>query len=117
MRLPAVDIIRAGLLPLGLWASLAKAAPEVAPPPNIVDVGYAKYRGNISFPNTVAYLGVPYAEPPVGNRRFRVPLALNTTRITSETKGQVVNATEYPDFCVQGTTGCMSRVYLEMHHS
>ncbi|KIK58090.1 hypothetical protein GYMLUDRAFT_706284 [Collybiopsis luxurians FD-317 M1] len=81
---------------LGLPASL---------PGDIVDTGYAQYRGNQSFENTVAYLGIPYAEPPLGDRRFRAPLPLNTTRIEQEAGGLVVDATQYPDFCVQGSTG------------
>ncbi|KAJ3715265.1 alpha/beta-hydrolase [Lentinula guzmanii] len=70
-----------------------------------IDVGYAKYRGNRSFENTVAYLGIPYAEPPLGDRRFRAPLPLNTTRVSQETAGQIVDAKQYPEFCVQGSTG------------
>lgn len=75
-----------------------------------VDVGYATYLGNQTYPNTVAYLGIPYAEPPVGNMRFRATVPLNTTRVREEASasGQVViNATYYPDFCIQGTTGGM----------
>ncbi|KAI0342405.1 alpha/beta-hydrolase [Trametopsis cervina] len=72
---------------------------------NIVDLDYAKYRGNISRSNTVAYLGIPYAEPPVSERRWRAPLPLNTARVTAQAKGQVVDATSYPNFCIQGTTG------------
>ncbi|KAJ3730964.1 alpha/beta-hydrolase [Lentinula guzmanii] len=72
---------------------------------DIVDTGYAQYHGNRSFENTVAYLGIPYAEPPVGDRRFRAPLPLDTNRIKTETLGQVVDATQYPEFCVQGSTG------------
>ena len=44
----------------------------------------------------------------MGNRRFRAPLALNTARVAWETKGRVVDATAYPDFCIQGTTGSTS---------
>jgi hypothetical protein len=54
----------------------------------IVDVGYVRYLGNRSYPNTVAYLGVPYAEPPLGDRRFRAPLPLNTTRLNQESEGK-----------------------------
>ncbi|KAH9929035.1 alpha/beta-hydrolase [Epithele typhae] len=87
------------LLPfVGLAASLAAAQ-------NIVDTGYAKYRGNQSFPDTVAYLGVPYAEPPVGDLRFRAPLPLNTSRVTAESAGKIIDLTENPEFCVQGSTG------------
>ncbi|KAJ7165538.1 alpha/beta-hydrolase [Mycena crocata] len=72
---------------------------------DVVDTGYAKYRGNLSFPNTVAYLGIPYAEPPLGDLRFRTPLPLNTSRVAAAAGGKVVDATVYPDFCVQGSTG------------
>ncbi|KAL1723549.1 Alpha/Beta hydrolase protein [Schizophyllum commune] len=67
----------------------------------IVDLGYAKYRGNNTNEKTVSYLGIPYAQPPVGDLRFRAPVPLDTTG----TVGDVVDATEYPDFCIQGTTG------------
>jgi hypothetical protein len=87
-------------------ALFAFAAPSTsASSRDIVDTGYAKYLGNRTSPNTVAYLGIPYAEPPLGSRRFRAPLPLNTARVRAETKGQVVDAMEYPEFCIQGTTG------------
>ncbi|KAK1235333.1 hypothetical protein PQX77_001443 [Marasmius sp. AFHP31] len=70
-----------------------------------IDTGYAQYLGNRTFPNAVAYLGIPYAEPPLGERRFRAPLPLNKTRIAVESNGEVVDATEYPDFCIQGSIG------------
>lgn len=72
---------------------------------DIVDTGYAKYLGNRSYPNTVSYLGIPYAEPPIGNLRFRAPLPLNKTRVTLAAANKVVDSTQYPNFCIQGSTG------------
>ncbi|KAI9056446.1 alpha/beta-hydrolase [Trametes sanguinea] len=83
-----------------LAASLSEARS-----PDVVDLGYAKYLGNLSYPNTVAYLGIPYAEPPVGDRRFRAPLQLDTARVARESGGKVVAANVYPDFCIQGSIG------------
>ncbi|KAF7350824.1 Aldolase-II domain-containing protein [Mycena sanguinolenta] len=79
--------------------------PVFSSPGNVVDTGYAQYRGNQSFPNTVAYLGIPYAEPPLGELRFRAPLPLNTSRVAAEAGGKVIDATTYPNFCIQGSTG------------
>lgn len=72
---------------------------------HIVDTGYAKYRGNFTAPFSLAFLGVPYAEPPVGNLRFRSPVPLDTDRPRDNDGGGVVDATSYPDFCVQGSIG------------
>lgn len=91
---------------LSLWAAVLPALSlATSSLPNVVDLGYVKYQGNLSFPNTVAYLGVPYAEPPVGERRFRAPLPLDTARIAREAKGKIVTVNTNPDFCVQGSTG------------
>ncbi|TFY77740.1 hypothetical protein EWM64_g6269 [Hericium alpestre] len=94
------NMLRRGLLAVFLLTGLVRGAP-----PNVVDVGYASYLGNQTYPNAVAYLGVLYAEPPLGTLRWRAPLPLNITRITASTHGGVVNATEYPEFCIQGSTG------------
>ncbi|EIW53482.1 alpha/beta-hydrolase [Trametes versicolor FP-101664 SS1] len=91
---------------LSFWAAVLPALSlATSSLPNVVDLGYVKYQGNLSFPNTVAYLGVPYAEPPVGERRFRAPLPLDTARIAREAKGKIVTVNTNPDFCVQGSTG------------
>ncbi|KAI5118950.1 hypothetical protein M0805_006296 [Coniferiporia weirii] len=80
-----------------LASTLATASSD-----HIVDVGYAKYRGNFSEPYSVAFLGIPYAEPPIGDLRFRAPVVLNTSNLRGL---GVINATDYPDFCVQGSIG------------
>ncbi|CAH1789191.1 unnamed protein product, partial [Owenia fusiformis] len=41
------------------------------------------------------YLGIPYADPPIGDLRFRPPRTLSTT--WNETR----NATEYGNVCIQ----------------
>ncbi|KAF5341393.1 hypothetical protein D9758_012293 [Tetrapyrgos nigripes] len=102
-----VQTLRSLAFPFALLAAVFNLAASAEPGPNVVDLGYVQYRGNLSFPDTVAYLGIPYAEPPLGDRRFRKPLPLNTSRITQEAGGigKVVDASVYPDFCIQGTTG------------
>lgn len=74
---------------------------------DVIDTGYAKYLGNRTFTNAVAYLGIPYAEPPVGERRFRAPAPLDTARIKliQTLNGDAIDATKYPDFCIQGPIG------------
>ena len=100
MLLSTILTVLAGYFdPARLFAPVPSSAQD------IVDTGYAKYLGNRSYTNTVAYLGIPYAEPPIGDLRFRAPLPLNKTRATLITGGSVVDSTKYPDFCIQGTTG------------
>jgi hypothetical protein len=90
----------------------ASVNPTAAPAGDIIDTGYAKYLGNRTYPNTVAYLGVPYAEPPLGNLRFRAPLPLDKARVARQSKGNVIDVTKNPAFCIQGTTGCKSQLGL-----
>ncbi|KAL5520667.1 hypothetical protein ACEPAF_2668 [Sanghuangporus sanghuang] len=70
---------------------------------HIVDVGYAKYLGKFTEPFSLAFLGVPYAEPPIRDLRFRAPVPLDTDRLRGN--DQVIDTMSYPDFCIQGSTG------------
>ncbi|KIO27059.1 hypothetical protein M407DRAFT_23747 [Tulasnella calospora MUT 4182] len=70
--------------------------------PPIIDLGYAKYRGRRSSSRCTVYLGLPYAEPPLGHLRFRKPVSLNTQPVPNP---QVIDATQYPIFAIQGATG------------
>lgn len=68
----------------------------------VVETGYVDYRGVETYGDVTSYLGIPYAEPPLGNLRFRAPEPLDTARVLKETGGNVVDAPQYPDFCVHG---------------
>lgn len=54
------------LVPL-FYVSIASALGPV------VDLGYAKYRGQSHSNGTVEWLGIRYAAPPVGQLRFAAP--------------------------------------------
>ncbi len=103
-----VDLMMPRIRSVGLFAVLGlvasgSASTFVTDAQHIVDTGYAKYLGALTAPFSVAYLGVPYAEPPLGNMRFRAPAALDTESL--KRNKSVVDATTYPDFCVQGSIG------------
>ncbi|KAG8954930.1 hypothetical protein FRC04_010414 [Tulasnella sp. 424] len=68
----------------------------------VIDLGYAKYRGRKATSQCTVYLGIPYAEPPLGDRRFRKPVPLDTTAISDP---PTYDALQYPYFAVQGATG------------
>ena len=67
----------------------------------IVDLGFARYRGQQSSARCTVYLGIPYAQPPLGDLRFRCPKPLDTSGVATG----VTNATQYPMFAIQGATG------------
>lgn len=105
---------RIGLLAVSLVSGVLSNASAVN---TVVDLGYARYRGNLSFPNTVAYLGLPYAEPPLGERRFRAPIPLDIGRVQAEAGGKTIDATLNPVFCIQGSKGGMDLPKKIMYNS
>ncbi|EIW77366.1 alpha beta-hydrolase [Coniophora puteana RWD-64-598 SS2] len=72
----------------------------------VINLGYAAYAGNTTTPTgeangTVAFFGgIPYAQPPVGELRFRAPQPLDETP-ASDGKPQVVDARNFGPACLQ----------------
>ncbi|PPJ59715.1 hypothetical protein CBER1_10808 [Cercospora berteroae] len=75
----------------------------------IVDLGYAKYQGisNATL-GLNTFLGIHYAEPPIGDLRWRapVPVSHKTTRDSSE----LINATASRPQCVQARSAWLPQV-------
>lgn len=67
----------------------------------VIDLGYAQYRGRRATSQCTVYLGIPYAKPPLGDRRFRKPVPVNTTAIVDP---PTYDASQYPNFAVQGAS-------------
>ncbi|KAJ7121404.1 alpha/beta-hydrolase [Mycena epipterygia] len=69
----------------------------------VVDLGYAAYAGNTTSPTGTAngpvafYGNIRYAQPPLGELRFRAPAMLNEGTITS----QVEDARDWGPACIQ----------------
>ncbi|GJJ14529.1 hypothetical protein Clacol_008794 [Clathrus columnatus] len=90
-------------LVISLGLCLVSISFAIPTKPPTVDTGYAIFVGNHSRPNTAAFLGVPYAEPPLDDKRWRAPTPLDTETLKNNKK--TFDASKYPDFCIQGTTG------------
>ena len=70
----------------------------------IVDLGYAKYKGNASLAadyNTNVFYGIHYAQAPVGELRWRAPQIIEAHNDFSQ--NDVLNAESVGPMCVQGT--------------
>ncbi|KAJ7637367.1 alpha/beta-hydrolase [Mycena polygramma] len=93
------------LAPLYLLAflSLSSARQLTSNLGPVVDLGYAAYAGNTTSPaglenGPVAFYGnIRYAEPPLGERRFRAPVQLDEGTVTS----QVLDARNWGPPCIQ----------------
>ncbi|KLO11372.1 alpha/beta-hydrolase [Schizopora paradoxa] len=75
----------------------------------VVDLGYAAYVGNSTSPtgelsSSVTFFGgIPYAQPPLGDLRFRAPRELDETPVAlgDEAKLSVVDARNWGAPCIQ----------------
>ncbi|PSN67551.1 alpha/beta-hydrolase [Corynespora cassiicola Philippines] len=80
--------------------SVSSDVQEYTPNIPIVQVRNGSYHGVYNpIYNQEFFLGIPYAQPPVGNLRFRLPQSLNET--WTETRA----ATEYGSMCLQAPEG------------
>jgi hypothetical protein len=86
---------------------LAKADPVIVDGPS--GVSYLGVRNTAT--NQDVFLSVPYAEPPVGSRRFKPPRAWTSTGNTT-----LVNATADKPICVQSTPIEFSPVFEDCLH-
>ncbi|PVF95506.1 alpha/beta-hydrolase [Serendipita vermifera] len=69
------------------------------------NVVYEGLKGDSGVVTT--FYGVPYALPPVGERRFRAPVPLDTEEEKRKNGGKkkVIKALQRPSFCIQGPVG------------
>ncbi|KAJ7056825.1 Alpha/Beta hydrolase protein [Mycena amicta] len=81
---------------LALFILFATSALVSAQTP-IVDLGYAKYQGSTTA-NITSFLGIRYAQVPLGDLRFREPR-------TPATMSGIQQATAEPNQCMQAPTG------------
>ncbi|KAJ3782110.1 Alpha/Beta hydrolase protein [Lentinula aff. detonsa] len=80
-----------------------QAAALVSPLGPVVNLGYAAFAGNSTSPsgitnsNVTFFGGIPYAEPPLSNLRWRAPKMLNENAVTST----VTDARNWGPPCIQ----------------
>lgn len=87
---------------LTTWTSLSNAKVIGNTTTPIVDLGYAQYRGNSSLAGTTVFYGIHYAQPPIGDLRWRPPQDIETNN-DFFTPTEVLNAETPGPSCVQGT--------------
>ncbi|KAF2651928.1 alpha/beta-hydrolase [Lophiostoma macrostomum CBS 122681] len=68
---------------------------------SLVDLGYVEVSGSINTTlSTITYWGLPFAQAPTGDLRWRAPVPIEASR--DDTYKQVFNATQPGAQCVQG---------------
>jgi hypothetical protein len=85
--------------PLLLVLALALASPTFARAAGpIADVGYAAYLGNVYTPGVHFFGGIRYAQPPLGDLRWRVPAPLDEAPRAHK---NVTDARAFGEICLQ----------------
>ncbi|THU96202.1 alpha/beta-hydrolase [Dendrothele bispora CBS 962.96] len=95
---------------------LAQTTPLSSPLGPVVDIGYAAFAGNSTSPagqanSSVTFFGgIPFAQPPLGNLRWRTPQMLDESGVAST----VTDARSWGPACIQfpatvgiGTEDCL----------
>lgn len=95
------------LLGLARAVSSSTALPALTSPLGpVVNLGFAAYAGNDTSPagqshSTVTFFGnIPYAQPPVGNLRFRAPRPLDEM-IRDPARAPIIDARDWGAPCIQ----------------
>ncbi|KDQ60400.1 hypothetical protein JAAARDRAFT_153005 [Jaapia argillacea MUCL 33604] len=95
------------LLSLALGVVNANTFPTLTSPLGpVINLGYAAYAGNSTSPtgqansNVTFYGGIPFAQPPVGNLRFRAPQMLDES-VVNGGNVPVVDARNWGAACIQ----------------
>ncbi|KAJ4482604.1 Alpha/Beta hydrolase protein [Lentinula aciculospora] len=84
-------------------AAAALASLPSSPLSPVIDLGYAAFAGNSTSPsgitnsNVTFFGGIPFAEPPLGNLRWRAPKMLDENVVT----GTVTDARNWGSPCIQ----------------
>lgn len=85
---------------------LSQAAAQLTSPLGpVVDLGYAAFAGNSTSPsgilnsNVTFFGGIPYAEPPLGDLRWRAPKNLDENATTQD--GKIMDARNWGPPCIQ----------------
>ena len=90
-----------------LVSPAALGLPQLSSPLGpVVNLGYAAFAGNSTSPTGLTngpvtfFGGIPYAQPPLGNLRFRAPAPISET-VTNEGNATVIDARNWGPPCIQ----------------
>ena len=90
-----------------VFSSLGLSLPQLSSPLGpVVNLGYAAFAGNSTSPTSelngpvTFFGGIPYAQPPLGNLRFRAPAPLNE-KTKDDGKVPITDARDWGLPCIQ----------------